>query len=142
MSRPKSLKELLECWRKSSCHFQNLQGITKCKNCLASGWRGWLVGIVYRVWKVLHLLESIVYYTKTVDSVFRSLWLATQSVNIAALFTDSPPVPLSEWHQTRVSCEQNAFLVCCRNKQRNFTTNQASCSQNTRGRWRSSVWKF
>ena len=45
-----------------------------------------------------------------------------------ALFTDSPPVPPSERRQpeTRGSCEQNAFLVCCRNKQRNFTTNQIS----------------
>ena len=57
------------------------------------------------------------------------------------LFTDSPQVPLSERRQTRVSCEQNAFPVSCRNKQRNFTTNQASCSRNRR-RWRSSVWKF
>ena len=53
-----------------------------------------------------------------------------------ALFTDSPP---SEQHQTRVSCEQNAFLVWCSNNQRNFTTNQASCSRNTQRRWRSSV---
>ena len=28
------------------------------------------------------------------------------------------------------------------NKQRNFTNNQASCSRNTRRRWRNSVWKF
>ena len=28
------------------------------------------------------------------------------------------------------------------NKQRNFTTNQASCSRKTRRRWRSSGWKF
>ena len=48
-----------------------------------------------------------------------------------APFTDSPPVPPSERRQTRVSCEQNAFPVCCRNKLRNFTTNQASYSQNT-----------
>ena len=51
-----------------------------------------------------------------------------------ALFTDSPPVLLSERRQTRVSCDQNAFPVCRRNKQRNFTTNQASCSRNTRRR--------
>ena len=43
--------------------------------------------------------------------------------------------------QTRISCQQNAFPVCCRNKQRNFTTNQASCSRNAQRRWRSSVWK-
>ena len=54
------------------------------------------------------------------------------------LFTDSPPVPPSEQHQTRVSYKQNCFPVCCRIKQRNFTNNQASCSRNTR----SSVWKF
>ena len=77
-------------------------------------------------------------YTKTVDSVFCALWLATQSVNILHY---SPPPP-SERRQTRVSCEQNAFPVCCRNKQRNFTTNQASCSRSIRRSWRSSVWKF
>ena len=81
-------------------------------------------------------------HTKTMDSVFRALWLAIQSVNILALFTDSPPVPPSERRQTRISCEQNAFPVCWRNKQRNFTTNQANCSRNTRRRWRSSGWKF
>ena len=59
-----------------------------------------------------------------------------------ALFTDSPPVPPSERRQTRVGCEQNAFPVCCRNKLRNFTTNQASYFRNTWRRWRSSVWKF
>ena len=37
---------------------------------------------------------------------------------------------------------QNAFPVCCRNKQRNFTTNQASCFRNTRRKWRISGWKF
>ena len=58
------------------------------------------------------------------------------------LFTDSPPVPPSERRQSRVSFDQNVFPVCCRNKQRNFTTNQASCSRNTQRRWRSSVWKF
>ena len=77
-------------------------------------------------------------YTKTVDSVFCALWLATQSVNILHY---SPPPP-SERRQTRVSCEQNAFPVCCRNKQRNFTTNQASCSRNARIRWPSLGWKF
>ena len=77
-------------------------------------------------------------YTKTVDGVFCALWLATQSVNILHY---SPPPP-SERRQTRVSCEQNAFPVCCRNKQRNFTTNQASCSRSIRRSWRSSVWKF
>jgi len=51
-----------------------------------------------------------------------------------ALFTDSPPVRPSERRQTGVSCEQNAFAVCCRNKQRNFKTNQASCSRNKRRR--------
>ena len=50
---------------------------------------------------VIIILKSLV-YTKTVDSVFRALWLATQSVNILQLFTDSPPVPPSERRQTRV----------------------------------------
>ena len=48
------------------------------------------------------------------------------------LFTDSPPVPPSKRRQTRVSHEQNGFPVCCRNKQRNFINNHASCSKNTR----------
>ena len=39
------------------------------------------------------------------------------------LFTDSPPAPLSKGRQTGVSYEQNGFLVCCRNKQRNFNCN-------------------
>ena len=39
-----------------------------------------------------------------------------------ALFIDSPPVPPSERRQTRVSGEQNAIPVCCRNKQRIFIT--------------------
>ena len=67
------------------------------------------------------------------------VWLATQSVNILHY---SPPVPSSERRQPRVSCEQNAFPVCCRNKLSNFTTNQASYSWNTWRRWRSLVWKF
>ena len=53
-------------------------------------------------------------YTKTVDSVFRALSLATKSVNILHY---SLPVPPSERRQTRVSCEQIAFPVCCRNKE-------------------------
>ena len=59
-----------------------------------------------------------------------------------ALFTDPPPVPTSEKCQTRTSFEQNAFPVCCHNKQRNFTTNQASCYRNIRRRWLSSGRKF
>ena len=34
------------------------------------------------------------------------------------LFTDSPPVPPCERRQTRVSYEQNGYLVCRRNEQR------------------------
>ena len=72
------------------------------------------------------------------DSVFRALWLAGYLV----LFNDSPPVPPSERRQTRVIYDEKDFSVCCRNKQRNFTKNPTSCSQNTRERWRHSVWKF
>ena len=54
-----------------------------------------------------------------------------------ALFTDTPPVPPSERRQIRASGEKNAFPVCCSNQQRHFTTNQSSCSRNTRRRWRS-----
>ena len=50
----------------------------------------------------------------------RSDWLLLLS-EYPALFTDSPPVPPSERRQTRVSCEQNAFPVCCRNS----TTNRS-----------------
>ena len=35
-----------------------------------------------------------------------------------ALFTDSPLVPPSVRRQSRVSCEQNAFPVCSRHKQK------------------------
>ena len=58
-------------------------------------------------------------YTKTVDSVFRALWLATESVNILHYSLIQLQVPPSEQRQTRASCEQNVFPVCCRNKQRN-----------------------
>ena len=42
---------------------------------------------------------NILVYTKTVDSVFGALWLATQLVII---LHDSPPVPPSERRQTHV----------------------------------------
>ena len=51
----------------------------------------------------------------------RSIWLLNQ---YPTPFTDSPRVPPSERHQTRVSYEQNCFPVCCRIKQRNFTNNR------------------
>ena len=76
-------------------------------------------------------------YTKTVDSVSRALWLATQSVNV--LNYSLIHLQFRERFQTRVSCEQNAYAVCCRNKQTNFITYQGSCSRNTRRRWRSSI---
>ena len=49
-------------------------------------------------------------------------WWAEYNADHPALFTDSPPVPPSERRQTHVGCEQNAFLACCRDKLRNFTT--------------------
>ena len=45
----------------------------------------------------------------------RSDWLLSQLISGT---TDSPLVPPSERRQTRVSCEQNAFPVCCRHKQK------------------------
>ena len=62
----------------------------------------------------------------------RSDWLLNQWISCTIhWFTSSS----SKWATpTRVSCEQNAFSVSCRNKQRNFRTNQASCSRNTRRR--------
>ena len=50
------------------------------------------------------------------DSVFSRALIGYSIREYPALFIDLPPVPLP---------------VCCRNKQRNFTTNQASCSRNT-----------
>ena len=50
------------------------------------------------------------------DSVFRALSMS----DYPALFTDSPPVPPSERRQTRVKCDQNAFLVCCRKQTKKF----------------------
>ena len=47
-------------------------------------------------------------------------WLLLLS-EYPALFNDSTPVPPSERRQTRVSCEQNAFPVCCHNS----TTNRS-----------------
>ena len=38
-----------------------------------------------------------------------------------ALFTDSPPIPPSVRRQARVSCEQNAFPVCCRKKNKEIS---------------------
>ena len=58
------------------------------------------------------------------------------------LFTDSPPVPLSERRQTHLSYKQNGFPFCYRNKQKNFTNNQTSCSLNTQRRCRNSISKF
>ena len=74
-------------------------------------------------------------YTKTVESrVFSRALIGCSISEYPALFTDSPPVPPSERRQTRVSYEQNGLPVCCRNKQRNFTNNQTSCSRNRRRR--------
>ena len=52
------------------------------------------------------------------DSVFSSALIGYSISDYPALFTDSPPGPPSERRQTRVSCEQNAFPVCCRHKQK------------------------
>ena len=77
-------------------------------------------------------------YTKTVDSVFCALWLATQSVNI--LHYSPPPSERATPNSRKLRAK--CLPCCCRNKQRNFTTNQASCSRSIRRSWRSSVWKF
>ena len=117
-------------------------------------------------------------YTKTVDSVFRALFVCTNTRKelrrcvrqlgtiIQSIFCaqSEAGIRLNFWKwsgesrypgtlppllenfrpafspnptgcpwvsEDGVSCEQNAFLVCCRNKQRNFPHNQASCSRNT-----------
>ena len=72
----------------------------------------------------------------------RSDWLLDSISEYPVLFTDSPSVPPSEQRQTLVSYEQNGFPVCCRNKLRNFTNNQISCSRNKRRRWRNSFGSF
>ena len=53
--------------------------------------------------------------------VFLCALIGYSNLGHSVLFTDSPLAPPSERHQTRLNCEQNGFLVCCRNKQRNFT---------------------
>ena len=53
--------------------------------------------------------------------VFLCALIGYSNLGHPVLYTDSPPAPPSERHQTRLNCEQNGFLVCCRNKQRNFT---------------------
>ena len=61
--------------------------------------------------------------------IARSDWLLNPvATGYPVLFSGSPPAPPSERRQTRVSYEQNGFPVCCRNKQRNLTNNQTSCS--------------
>ena len=99
-------------------------------------WNHWLISASTGVIENPFGTNSIYYPATSVSRIFwcfdisiservSRLWLATQSVIwISALFTDSPPVPPSERRQTRVKCEQNVFPVCCRNKQRNFTTKQ------------------
>ena len=94
-----------------------------------------------RFWRIFSMLLHS-HLTIKRRSVAISLTLNHNLTGLPALFTDSPPFPPREWRQTRVSCKRNGIPVCYRNKQRNFTTNQVSCSRNTRRRWRSSVWKF
>ena len=57
-------------------------------------------------------------------SVFRTLWLATQSVNILHYSLIHLQFLRARDAKTHISCEQNASQVCCRNKQRNFTNNR------------------
>ena len=64
------------------------------------------------------LIQTV--YTKTVDSVFHELWLASQTRNIQCY-------SLIHLQLLRTSDalqdDQNGFPVCCRNKQRNFGNN-------------------
>ena len=86
--------------------------------------------------------NRIKYYTKTVDSVFCSLWLATQNRDIKCYSLIHLQFHrVSERCQTCVRFKQSSFPVCCHNRQRNFTNNQTGCSRNT-GRWQNSVWKL
>ena len=83
----------------------------------------------------------ILVHTKTVDFFLRPL-IGYSKSGYPVLFTDWPPAPPNERRQTRIGYEQNGFPLCCRNKERNFTNNQTSCSRNTQRRWRNSVRKF
>ena len=94
-----------------------------------------------RFWRIFSMLLHS-HLTIKRRSVAISLTLNHNLTGLPALFTDSPPFPPREWRQTRVSCKRNGIPVCYRNKQRNFTTNQVSCSRNTRRRWQISVCKF
>ena len=73
-------------------------------------------------------------YVKNSGYCFSRALIGYSISEYPALFTDSPPVPPSERRQTRVSGKQNAFPVAALNKQRNFTTNQASCARNSQRR--------
>ena len=55
------------------------------------------------------MLYIYLVYTKPVDSVFRALWLATQSVNILHYSLIHLHFLRACDAKTRVSCEQNAF---------------------------------
>ena len=75
------------------------------------------------------------------DSVFCSLWLATQTRDIKCYSLIHLQLHrVSERCQTCVRFKHSSFPVCCHNRQRNFTNNQTGCSRNT-GRWQNSVWK-
>ena len=76
------------------------------------------------------------------DSVFCSLWLANQTLDIKCYSLIHLQLHrVSERCQTCVHFKQSSFPVCCHNRQRNFTNNQTGCSRNT-GRWQNSVWKL
>ena len=84
--------------------------------------------------------KSIKYILKQWIVFFaRSDWLLNQWISCTIhWFTSSS----SERETPNSRKLKNAFPVCCRNKQRNFTTNQGSCFRNTRRKWRSSGWRF
>ena len=86
---------------------------------------------------------NVLVYTKTVDSVFRTLWLATQSVNILHYsLIHLQFLQVRNAKLAQVSSKMPSRFAAITIKQRNFTTNQASCSRNIRRRWLSSGRKF
>ena len=80
-------------------------------------------------------------YTTTVDSVFCALWLTTRSVNIlhySLIHPSFSELATPNSRKLRAKCLPGLLP----SQTKNFTTNQASCSRNTRRRWQTLVWKF
>lgn len=79
-------------------------------------------------------------YTKTADSVFRALWLPTQTRDLqSVLFTSA--LPPSDVKPALVT-SKISLTVCFRNKRKNFTNKTKNLFPITRRRPRNLVWQF